>query len=316
MRLATWIALGLGIVAMIPVAVEPQKNSTNYELAHLDLAAVYKAKSPEEMKRTIFMFGGSQLAFGLDSAQFADAGFELANLGLNVGVGLAYPMHLIDLIRAELPHSTPPAAIIISPGIPHFKDETLHDESLVEVLSASPDGARWAWSYAGLPLWLQVKARSAQVWVGYLAKRFNPRASRVHLPQRGESHRAIVTQSGTIADSFLATDTVPPQLNIIHNQAHGTPDAPHTVAWLKNQNAPIFVLPPPVVLCDSAAAASANAVYASFTNQCGENARLLTTYPQGTFPASFFIVGPHLNRTGRIAWTQQIVSALRNQISN
>lgn len=103
MRLAIWVAIGLAMLATIPEAVAPQKDSTSYDLALLDLAEAYKSKSPEAMARTVFAFGGSHLAYGLDSAQFAEAGLELANLGLNVGVGLAYPMHLIDWIRTALP---------------------------------------------------------------------------------------------------------------------------------------------------------------------------------------------------------------------
>jgi hypothetical protein len=309
MRLAIWVAIGLAMLAVIPEAVAPQKDSTSYDLALLDLAEAYKSKSPEAMARTVFAFGGSQLAYGLDSAQFAEAGLELANLGLNVGVGLAYPMHLIDWIRTALPHSTPPAAILISPAATHFIDENQYTEYLPNLLAAVPGGARWAWACDGLPLWLEVKARAGRVWSEYFTQQLNRPPHQRDQPIVGNLHRDILTGAGTIDEQWLILDTLPKSLKKVHPFKRAV-QAPRTLAWLRKQNVPIFVLPPALPEPDVEVCKSLNVAYENFTNACGDKASLLLKYPQGSFPTTHFIDRAHLNPKGRALWTRQIIDAL------
>lgn len=317
LQLAIWGTMAMGLLAMIPEAEGPQRESTSYNLAMLDLAEAYKTKSPEALSRTVFAFGGSHLAYGLDSAQFSEAGLELANLGLNVGVGVGFPM---DQIRDILHHirsthavAASPAAIILSPPLPQIQDEHNHGEPLVEVLSAMEGGARWAWAYEGLPLWLQVKAKSLQVWQKEVRQDWLSQKPHHPQPLRGNLHRDILTGAGTIDSAYIRRDTVPDFLHKLH-VIKPIPKAPQMAEWARGQRVPIFILPPPSSMpCDSAAVASMERTYAELASDCG--GELLFPIHQGILPGSFFLEGVHLNLEGRDTWTQRIVEACRERLN-
>lgn len=313
MQLAVWLAMAVALLATVPEAEAPQREEPDYSLAMLDLAEAFKRKSPEAMSRTIFAFGGSHLAYGLDSAQFSDAGFALANLGLNMSVGAAFPMHQIDQIRSAHPPSSPPAAIIMSPVLPQIIEEGSHGEALALVLSAMKGGARWAWGFEGLPLWLQVKAKAAQVWLKHLKNKLNPAEPERPQPIRGQLHRDILTGAGTIDSAYIRRDTVPQFLHT-YRALEPSPRAPEMAAWARKQNVPIFILPQPFSApVDSAVAASLGRTYEQLAADCG--GRLLLPMHQAILDSSLFLEGVHLNLAGREIWTQRIVDACHKNLS-
>ena len=304
--IAVFALLQAGIfVALVLLSLPPD----NLHAAAIDKERLLK----ETPSPRVVLVGGSAMAFGIDSATFADAlggDYRIVNMGLHAGLGLDF------LLNETLDGLRKGDVVVISPEYDIvWADRPSHLE-IAEVLRFQPSAYRYVEARHWAPTIRSAILEQPPVVLHDVAVN----ALRNQLPALGSGGvywRSSFNSSGDNRSASELERTYKPTPEEMAPQSSAA-DYPQNLATIREfamaareRGARVFYAPPP--LLDERYAASREVVDKTVADMQGESGvQVLSTSAAEVFPLeAFFDSGNHLRGEAVYDRTRRIAEALR-----
>ena len=299
LKISVMLALLAATAAFVVVVVPPDRD--DYLAVIGDKMRMLETTGSPKM---VFV-GGSNLAFGLDSAEVqARTGYRVANMGMGFNMGLRFMLDLVE------PHIKPGDVVVLVPEYNLFFGLFDGDERLLDVLELYPDGIR----YLRSPKQYYILARNLPRHVKFKVNRSlatrgrEPDPDCIYCPQAfnrlGDIERHLDRPGKDVASmDFLRRPTGVDSVAIAEIGAF--------VGRIESLGARAYLLFPCIPEVHYERTRSRiDRLYEQLTSEL--DSRVLAAPAEYVFPVEYFHDWVyHLNRRGREVRTERVISDLQ-----